>query len=100
MTPQQQILAEKYKGYWMTKIDEDYPVPFHPEAFDSSIYELIPPGQSKPAPKKEPVIRQAHSKPNKSSKPEPAIEGEAIRVEDAPIGGLDESNFSFSDEDL
>lgn len=98
MTREQEAMAEKYAGYWMTKVDEDYPVPFNAESFNPAVYELIPPGQRQPEAKKEPVVRKA-SKP-KADKPLPAIEGEAIQVDDAPIGGLDVSEFSFSDEDL
>lgn len=96
MTKEQQALAEKYAGYWMTKIDEDYPVPFHPEAFDPTIYELIPPGHNKPIPKRDPVVRQSRGK---NAKPEPAIESTAVQVEDVSIGDLSD-DISFSDEDL
>jgi hypothetical protein len=99
MTKEQEALAQKYAGYWMTKVDEDYPVPFNAESFNPAVYELIPPGQRQPEAKQEPVVRKA-SKPKAKSAPLPALEGEAIEIKDAPIGGLDVSEFGFSDEDL
>ncbi len=91
MTKEQEALAAKYAGYWMTKVEEDYPVPFNAESFNPAVYELIPPGASQPEAKPAPVVRKA-------SKARP-VPSEA-KGEDVSVGGLEASDFSFSDEDL
>jgi hypothetical protein len=96
MTKEQQVLAEKYAGYSMSKIEEDYPIPFNAEVFNPAVYELIPPGQSQPEAKPEPTFRKAA----KLAKAKPAIESTATRIDSAPVGGLDTADFEFSDEDL
>jgi hypothetical protein len=96
MTKEQQVLADKYAGYSMSKIDEDYPVPFNAEVFNPAVYELIPPGQTTPEAKPDPVIRKAA----KPAKAKPALEGTALKIDSAPVGGLDTAALEFSDEDL